>query len=60
MTNLRGATQPQIVERSAANLPQTAQTPYFTVTGRVLIIQIVGEVETDVIGAMCIALMVIF
>lgn len=38
------ATRPRIVERAAAVLPATTQTPYFTVTGRVLILQIVGEV----------------
>jgi len=40
------ATQPRIVSRNAANLPQTTQTAYFTVTGRVLVTQIVGEVTT--------------
>ena len=40
------ATRPRIVERAAAILPATAQTPYFTVSGRVLITQIVGEVTT--------------
>jgi hypothetical protein len=39
-------TSPRIVERDAANLPQTTQTAYFTVSGRVLITQIVGEVTT--------------
>lgn len=35
------------VSRSAANTPQTTQTPYFTVTGgRVLIHHIAGEVTT--------------
>lgn len=43
------ATQPRIVSRAASTLPQSTQTPYFTVTGRVLIPQIVGEV-TVVIG----------
>jgi hypothetical protein len=38
------ATRPRIVERTSAVLPATTQTPYFTVTGRVLITQIVGEV----------------
>ena len=33
-----------ITVRGTATLPQTAQTPYFTVTGRVLLTQIVGEV----------------
>lgn len=32
--------------RSAATLPATAATPYFTVTGRVKIVQILGEVTT--------------
>jgi len=35
---------PKRVERATAVLPATTQTPYFTVTGRVLISQIVGEV----------------
>ena len=51
MTFLSQKTQPKIVERSASTLPQTAQTAYFTVTGRVLITQIVGEVITAAIGA---------
>ncbi len=34
----------QVVERSSAILPASTETPYFTVTGRVLITQIVGEV----------------
>jgi len=38
---------PRIVERASAALPQTAQTPYFTVSGRVLITRIVGEVTSD-------------
>jgi len=37
-------TQPKIVLRPVTNLPATTQTPYFTVTGRVLITQLVGEV----------------
>ncbi len=37
-------TQPQIVERTVAILPAGTVTPYFTVTGRVLITQIIGEV----------------
>lgn len=36
----------RVVERSAAVLPATAATPYFIITGRVLITQIVGEVTT--------------
>ena len=39
-------TQPIIVERAIATLPATTATPYFTVSGRVLITQIVGEVDT--------------
>jgi len=39
---------PVIVEKSAANLPQGAQTPYFTVTGKVLITQLVGTVTTEI------------
>jgi len=35
-----------IVERGAAVLPASTQTPYFTVTGRVIITQLVGEVTT--------------
>ena len=38
------ATSPRIVERASAILPATTQTPYFTVSGKVLIVQIVGEV----------------
>lgn len=34
------------VERATAALPQTAQSALFTVTGRVLVTQIVGEVTT--------------
>lgn len=37
---------PNTVQRVAANLPQTAQTAYFTVVGRCLITRIVGEVTT--------------
>ena len=33
-----------IIERTAATLPQATQTPYFTVSGRVLVTDIVGEV----------------
>ena len=40
-------TQPIIVERSEATLPETTQTPYFTVSGRVLTTQIVGEVTSE-------------
>lgn len=32
-----------IVSRLAATLPQTAQTPYFNITGKVQIIEIIGE-----------------
>jgi hypothetical protein len=39
-------TATRIAERGAAILPATTQTAYFTVTGRVLITQIVGEVTT--------------
>ncbi len=39
---------PQTVIRAAANLPQTAQTPYFTVTGGRCRIKIYGEVTTIV------------
>jgi len=46
MTYLPQETKPVIVERSAAVLPATTQTPYFTVTGRVLITQIVGAVSS--------------
>lgn len=34
------------VQRAAANLPQTTQTAYFTVSGKVLITGIYGEVTT--------------
>ena len=41
-------TSPRIVSRASALLPQTAQTPYFRVNGRVLLIQIIGEVTIEV------------
>ena len=41
---------PFIVERPSALLPQTTQTPYFTVTGRILLTQIVGEVSVVIAG----------
>jgi len=50
MTYLPNPTQPKIVERSAAVIPATTQTPYFTIIGRVLITQIVGEVTTVMDG----------
>lgn len=34
------------VQRPAASLPQTTQTAYFTITGRVIVTQLVGEVTT--------------
>ena len=37
-------TQPQIVERTTAVLPASTNTAYFTVSGRVLITEIIGEV----------------
>lgn len=39
-------TQPKIVERAAANLPQTTQSALFTITGQVAITYIRGEVTT--------------
>ena len=33
-----------IVERASETLPQSTQTPYFTVSGRVLVTQLVGEI----------------
>ena len=48
MTYLHEQTQPKIVERSASLTPQTTQTAYFTVTGRVLITQIIGEVTVEI------------
>ena len=50
MTFIPNATQPKIVERSAAVIPATTATAYFTITGRVLITQIVGEVTTVMDG----------
>jgi len=47
MAYLPQESQVKIVERAASTLPQTAQTAYFTVTGRVLVTQIVGEVTTE-------------
>jgi len=52
LTNLN-ATVPRIVSRTTATLPATTQTPYFTVTGRVLVTQIVGEVTTEVQAQAC-------
>ncbi len=52
LTNLN-AVVPRIVSRTAATLPATTQTPYFTVTGRVIITQIVGEVTTAVQNQAC-------
>lgn len=46
-------TIPVIVSRLTATLPATTQTPYFTVTGKVLITQIVGEVTTEVQAQAC-------
>ena len=43
-------TQPRIIERATATLPQATQAALFTVTGRVLITQIVGEVTTEIEG----------
>jgi hypothetical protein len=34
----------QVVERSSAILPASTETPYFTITGRITITKIVGEV----------------
>lgn len=39
------------VQRAAASLPQTAQTAYFTVSGRVRILDIIGEVTTIIQNA---------
>lgn len=41
------------VARASATLPATAQTAYFTVTGRVLVTNIVGEVTTEVQAQAC-------
>ena len=38
---------PRTVQRAAANLPQTTQTAYFTVVGRVRVLSLVGEVTTE-------------
>ena len=51
MTYVIQETQPKIVERDSSTLPQTTQTAYFTVSGRILVTQIVGEVGTANIGA---------
>ena len=50
-TSQLGQAEPRIVERASDTLPQTAQTPYFTVSGRVLLVQVVGEVTVIVAGA---------
>ena len=39
-------TQPRIVVRDTATLPQTTQAALFTVSGRVLVTNIIGEVTT--------------
>lgn len=41
------------VHRAAATLPATTQTPYFTVTGRVKILSIIGQVTTIVQTQAC-------
>lgn len=41
-------TQIRIVERASSTLPQTAQTAYFTVTGKIRLISIVGEVTVAI------------
>ena len=41
-------TSPIIVERPSAIIPDTTQTPHFTITGRVIVTQIVGEVTVIV------------
>ena len=33
-------TQPKIVERTSSTLPQATQTPYFTISGKILITNI--------------------
>jgi hypothetical protein len=42
------ANRPKLVERAASTLPQTTQTAYFTVSGKVLISDIVGEVTVEI------------
>ena len=42
------ANRPKLVERDATTLPQTTQTAYFTVTGKVLICDIIGEVTVEI------------
>lgn len=44
MEDLNVRTESIIVERASAILPATTQTSYFTVIGRVILTQIVGEV----------------
>jgi len=41
-------TIPRIVARATATLPQATQSALFTVTGRVIVYQIVGEVTTQI------------
>lgn len=48
MSYLTQETRPRIVEKSTVIIPDTTQTAYFTVTGRVLITQIIGEVTTEI------------
>lgn len=46
------STQPVIIERAKTTLPQGApgQTAYFTVSGRVMVVKIVGEVTVQIEG----------
>ena len=46
MAYITNELKPTAVERTAAVLPASTKTAYFTVTGRVLVTQIVGEVTT--------------
>ena len=43
----------KIIQRASATLPATAQTPYFTVVGRVIVHRLVGEVTTVVQAQAC-------
>jgi len=46
LTSKTGVPESYVVERAAAILPASTQTAYFTVTGRCVVSQIVGEVTT--------------
>ena len=42
------ATHPTIIERAASGLPQSTQSPLFVVSGRVILVALVGEVTSAI------------